>query len=223
MVGPEDVVQLLLVGEDVVDQAVELDGVLGTLLRVPFVPVVALHEGRVDHGNPLIFQPLQIGRHPVHLAIEVLFRGIVAGSEDEIDIDGIIPPPARGVGVEREHPDDQAAIPHLLDSLVPLGIGKGIVVEIVGDASVAGYLPRVIVHLLEPVAGMIHVGILVVDPSGHLPEEIGPVSQAPQIGTQLRRGGGIVLARGGYGKERQKSNHRQSLHCHVDSFVMNPQ
>ena len=148
---------------------------------MPLVPVVALHERRVNDGNAPDLEPLQIGGHPVELPLEIRFDGVFAGRPDFRDFTGIIPPASARIREEAVNADDHAPVPELLDAFIPGRIAERVIHEVVGNATVSRQSARVLLHLVDPVAGVVHIRIFVVNPGGHLAKQIGSLSPLLQI------------------------------------------
>jgi hypothetical protein len=135
------------------------------------------------------------------LLVEVILDRIIARRKNQIDISRIVPLPARRIRVKSVYSDNQAAIPHFFDPVVPCRVGKGIVMKIIGDTSVAGHFSRTIVYFPEPIAAVIHIRILIMHPGGHLPEHIAAVSQPFKIGQHLLRLRRAAFTYNGHKKE----------------------
>ena len=56
-----------------------------------------------------------------------------------------------------------------------------------GDTSATGHFSRMIVDFPEPIGAMIHIRILIMQPGGHLPEQIGTVSHSLKIAQNFLR------------------------------------
>jgi len=104
--------------------------------------------------------------------------------------------------------------PTFFHPIIPCRAKKGIVIEIIGDTTIAGHFSRMIVYFPEPVGWMIHVRILIVHSGGHLPKHIAAVSQPFKITQHL-----LSLRCAAFTYNRHEKSERKSVKAIVFLLV----